>query len=203
MPACNLRAAVAAHLRAEFGWLLSFECFWWLLTTLANDKCSVWGNLQPWWCCKQTRSVAVSREKCSSLGFWVPWSMQQGAGAKLCRQFQLLPGKAERIWWCSKIQNSGRMFKEAVLEWRSPCAEVPSMGSAIHTTVVSAGRHLFSWGENSWMLIIRALVLQLHMRFIQYAPLRIYLDPSWLWFPIYTSLRSESDTLSCVLHTDD
>lgn len=57
--------------------------------------------------------------------------------------------------------------------------------------------------KTPWMLIIRALVLQLHMRFIQYAPLRIYLDPSWLWFPIYTSLRSESDTLSCVLHTDD
>lgn len=115
MPACNLRAAVAAHLRAEFGWLLVFECFCWLPTTLGNDKCSVWGSLQPWGCCKHTRSLI--RQGCSSLGFWVPWFMQQETGAKQCWQFQLLPKKAEKIWWCSKIQNTGRMFKEPVLQW--------------------------------------------------------------------------------------
>lgn len=203
MPACNLRAAVAAHLRAEFGWLLSFECFWWLLTTLANDKCSVWGNLQPWWCCKQTRSVAVSREKCSSLGFWVPWSMQQGAGAKLCWQFQLLPGKAERIWWCSKYKTLEGCSKKLCWNGARPVQRFPPW--ALPSTQQSCQLEgICSHGvKTPWMLIIRALVLQLHMRFIQYAPLRIYLDPSWLWFPIYTSLRSESDTLSCVLHTDD
>lgn len=114
--------------------------------------------------------------------------MQQEAGAEQCWQLQLLPEKAERIWRFSKVQNTGRVFKEPVLEWhredtcpvqRYPPWAVPSRREGQQQWCQLEG--ICSHGvKMPLMLITRALVLQLHMRFIQYASLRVYLDPSWL-----------------------
>lgn len=62
---------------------------------------------------------------------------------------------------------------------RNPSGAVPSRREGPQQQCQPAG--ICSHGvKTPLMLITRALVLQLHMRVIQYACLRVFLDPSWL-----------------------
>lgn len=115
------------------------------------------GELQAWCCCKQRRSLAVVRERCSSLGFWFFWSH---AARGWCWTVLAAPASARESRKNLEVLQNTKHWKDVqrtcarMAQGRHlPCAEVPAVGCAIQkrrtTTVVSAWRHMFSWGENA------------------------------------------------------
>lgn len=98
----------------------------------------------------------MTKERWSTC-FLGPLAPCSEASAKQCSQF---PAPAEEsrkklvalqntTCWKDVQRTCARMAQGSY----SPCAEVPSIGHAIQrrrtTTVMSAGRYLFSWGGNS------------------------------------------------------